>query len=172
MRILTSPGFLLAITLGACTPPASELSFSPADSVAIDSLYTTFRLGYQNLDAASVAALYTTDALYGSPGAPGFSVGRDPIAKNFAGFFDSIRADSAHLELRFRFVRRFRSATLASDVGYYSLRWIRGDSSRTPDVGKFVTVSVRDSTGRWRFALDSYSGGTVAAFEAAPPFEP
>lgn len=35
-----------------------------------------------------------------------------------------------------------------------------------------MTVMQRDSTGHWRFALDSYSGGSLAAFDSAPPYEP
>ncbi len=174
MRQLLLSCLALALSLNAgCSPQAAAgPAFSAADSLAIDSLYATFRLGYRELDAPRVAALYAADALYGAPGAPGFSLGRGPIANNFAGFFDYIRKDSAHLELRFRFVRRFRAGAFASDAGYYWLRPVWRDSAGPADVGKFVTIVRRDSTGQWRFSLDSYSGATVAAFDAAPDFEP
>ena len=99
-------------------------------------------------------------------------LGRGPIFENFDGFFRAVAADSAHLELRFRFVRRFRKDDLASDAGFYWLRRVRGDSAGKPSVGKFATVLQRDSTGQWRFALDTYSDGSLAAFDSAPAYEP
>lgn len=163
---------VLMATPVACTRAPAASTALAADSVAIDSLYQVFRLGYASLDAAKVTDLYREDALYASGDAPGFTVGRPPIAENFDGFFKAIAADSAHLELRFRFVRRFRKDDLASDAGYYWLRSVKGDSVGKPTVGKFVTVLQRDSTGQWRFALDTYSGASLAAFDSAPPYEP
>jgi uncharacterized protein (TIGR02246 family) len=171
--LLTRPALLttLVLLVPACAtrPPASSTT---ADSVAIDSLYTEFRAGYATLDADRVANLYATDALYGVPDAPAFQRGRTAVRSNFAGFFDGMRRDSATLEIRFRFARRFRTPALASDVGYYWLRAVHGDSGGPPSVGKFTTVIAPDSTGRWRFVLDSYTAAAVAAFDSAPPFEP
>ena len=163
---------LLLLPLVGCGGAAPPPAFTAADSLAIDSLYTTFRQAYRDLDAARVTALYGADAVYGAPGGGGFSVGQGPIAASFGSFFDYVRADSAYLELRFRFVDRFRSPTLASDAGYFWLRTVGKDSSTTPGVGKFVTVMARDTSGRWRFILDSYSESSLAAFDSAPPFEP
>lgn len=163
--------FVTAATT-ACTRQPIAATASSADSVAIDSLYQVFRIAYATLDAPKVTDLYREDALYGTGGSPGFTIGRPPIASNFEGFFQGIAADSATLELRFRFVRRFRKDDLASDAGYYWLRRVKGDSAGKPSVGKFVTVLQRDSTGQWRFAIDTYSGGSVAEFDAAPEYEP
>ena len=163
---------LLLLPLVGCAGAASPPTFSTADSLAIDSLYATFRQAYRDLDAARVTALYGADAVYGAPGGGGFSVGQGHIASSFGSFFDYVRADSAYLELRFRFVDRFRSPTLASDAGYFWLRTVGKDSSTAPGVGKFVTVMARDTSGRWRFILDSYSESSLAAFDSAPPFEP
>lgn len=163
---------LLLLPLAGCARAAPPPAFSAADSLAIDSLYTVFREAYRDLDAARVTALYGADAVYGQPGGGGFTVGQGHFASSFGSFFDFVRADSGYLELRFRFVKRFRSPTLASDAGYYWLRTVGRDSTTTPGVGKFVTVMARDTSGRWRFILDSYSGASLAAFDSAPSFEP
>ena len=170
--VIIVASLLAALATSACTRQPVASSTGAADSTAIDSLYRTFRLAYARLDAPAVVDLYRDDALYGSGGAPGFTVGRPPIARNFEGFFRSVGADSATLELRFRFIRRFRQGDLASDVGFYHLRQVKGDSGGRPSVGKFVTVIRRDSTGHWRFAVDTYSDGSVAAFDSAPAYEP
>lgn len=171
---LSSPlrSALLLLPLAGCGGAAPTAAFTAADSLAIDSLYSVFREAYRELDAARVTALYSADAVYGAPGGGGFSIGQGPIASSFGSFFDYVRADSGYLELRFRFVERFRSPTLASDVGYFWLRTVGRDSATTPGVGKFVTVMARDTSGRWRFILDSYSESSLAAFDTAPPFEP
>ena len=162
----------LASVVSGCTRQTARPTSAAADSAAIDSIYRVFRQAYANLDAARVADLYREDALYGPGGAPGFMLGRAPIFDNFDGFFRHVAADSARLELRFRFVRRFRNDDLASDAGFYWLRRVKGDSAGKPSVGKFVTILQRDSTGHWRFALDTYSDGSVAAFDSAPAYEP
>jgi uncharacterized protein (TIGR02246 family) len=170
---LVSPRLLAALLLlaPACATNAPARS-SSADSVAIDSLYAEFRAGYATLDAQRVANLYATDALYGAPDGPAYQRGRGTIVGNFTGFFDAMRRDSATLEVRFRFERRYRTPALASDVGYYWLRAVHGDSGGPPSAGKFTTVIAPDSAGRWRFVLDSYSEAAVTAFDSAPPFEP
>jgi uncharacterized protein (TIGR02246 family) len=173
MRPLIAFTILLsAAAMSACARRPDASATSSADSAAIDSLYQAFRRGYAALDAPMVGDLYREDALYAYGGGPGFMLGRDSITHGFAKFFRVVAADSAHLELRFRFVRRFRRDDLASDAGFYWLRRVKGDSAGKASVGKFVTVMQRDSTGRWRFALDSYSDGSLAAFDSAPPWVP
>lgn len=161
----------LLLALISCSPGQAP-SMTAADSAALDRLYRSFREAYAALDADKVAGLYAEDALYAPSGAPGFQRGRGYIEENFRGFFNAVRADSATLDLRFRFERRFRSATLASDAGYYRLspRW--GDSTGRAAAGKFVTIAQRDSTGQWRFIVDMYSDASLDAFEAAPAYEP
>jgi uncharacterized protein (TIGR02246 family) len=155
---------LLVATACAPSPPEPR-------AAAIDSLYGEFSAAYRTLDAARVANLYAPDALYGSPGAPGFLHGRAPIEADFQRFFAAVRADSAGIAISFRFVERRRSPTLATDVGFYALSTTQGDSART-GAGKFVTILAPDSAGHWRFVLDTYSDATMESFNAAPPFEP
>lgn len=164
--------FLAALLLVSACKPAPATPVVADAALAIDSLYHSFRAAYKDLDADRVVNLYQTDAVYGTPGAHGYTLGHAPLQTSFGSFFDAIRADSSWLELRFRFVSRFRSPALASDAGYYWLRSRRGEGGGTPSVGKFVTVIIPDSSGQWRFAVDSYSEATVAAFDSAPPFEP
>ncbi|MGE0354109.1 MAG: SgcJ/EcaC family oxidoreductase [Gemmatimonadales bacterium] len=161
----------LFLALTACSAGQAP-TMTAADSAAVDRLYVSFREAYAALDADRVAGLYAEDALYAPSGAPGFERGRGYIRENFRGFFNAVRADSATLDLRFRFERRFRSATLASDAGYYRLSLRRGDSTGRATAGKFVTIARRDSTGQWRFSLDMYSDAALDAFEAAPDYEP
>ncbi len=172
MRSLRTSCLLLALAALAACGPRPGPSASAADSLAIDSLYQTFRAAYASLNDSLVTSLYHPEAVYGSGGAPGFTVGRDSIAAGFQRFFQSVREQGATLELRFRFVRRFRHDRIASDAGYYWFRRRWPDSLAQPSIGKFVTVMTRDSMSRWGFATDTYSDATQAAFDAAPPFEP
>jgi hypothetical protein len=172
MNLLKASCLPLALAALAACGPRPGPSASAGDSLAIDSLYQTFRVAYASLNDSLVTALYHPDAVYGAGGAPGFTIGRDSIAPGFQRFFQSVREQGATLELRFRFVRRHRHDRIASDAGYYWLRRRWADSVAKPSIGKFVTVMTRDSMGRWGFATDTYSDATQAAFDAAPPFEP
>ena len=172
MRFVKASCLPIAIAALAACGPRPGPSASTADSLAIDSLYQTFRTAYALLNDSLVISLYHPEAVYGSGGAPGFTVGRDSIAPGFQRFFQSVRQQGATLDLRFRFVRRLRHDQIASDAGYYWLRRRWADSLAQPSIGKFVTVMTRDSMGRWGFATDTYSDATQVAFDAAPPFEP
>ena len=77
-------------TLGAATegPDASEL----------DGVYAAFSAGYDRLDAAAVAALYTEDALY--LGAENDVLrGRREIEAHLRSFFDRVRDRNGKLAI-------------------------------------------------------------------------
>lgn len=153
---------LLSTALVASVPLAAQA----ARHDGIDAVYREFVSGYARLDPDQVAALYTQDALYVSSRSPA-EIGREAIRANFAGFFDAVRADGATLQLQFRIVERRVEDDAAWDLGFYHLRRVVGDSLGRPSVGRFVTGSVRDEGGRWRFVLDSFEQSDLDAWNAA-----
>ena len=166
--LLASLFSLLAVL--ACARPPAESDMAARDK-AIDSLYHEFSAAYDALDPDRVTALYAPDAVMGSPGAPGYGRGRAAILADFKSFFDAKRQAGETISIRFSFVERRRTPTLASDAGFFALTTRKGDSTRT-GAGKFVTILAPDSAGTWRFVLDTYSDASVAAFEAAQALEP
>lgn len=170
-RYLVPTAALLAAACSAAPGPGAAPPDTAAVSRAIDSTYAAFRAAYARLDDSAVAALYTNDATYHAAGnAP--AVGRDAVHRVFRGFFDAMRADSATLALDFRIVRRELAPALAADVGYYQLAPVRRGVRGPASYGRFTTVLRPGPDGRWRFAVDSYTGSTREEWDAAPRHEP
>jgi uncharacterized protein (TIGR02246 family) len=123
----------------------------------LDAIYATFSKGYETLDPAAVANLYTEDALYLVPGNDVLR-GRKAILSNFTGFFDSIREAGSKIRIRFEIVDRQVEGGLATDVGYFILTRSNKDGGDSTNRGKFVVVGKKQKDGTWRIHVDGYSG--------------
>jgi uncharacterized protein (TIGR02246 family) len=156
---------LVALLALAAAPLAAQAP-TPAATRELDAVYAAFRDAYARLDVEAVTALYAEDALYLTAGEPPVR-GRAGIRAVFDAFFSGIRADGATLAIEFRIVRRDATTDLAADAGYYRLAVVRDGRAGTPSFGRFVTVIRRDREGRFRFAMDSYSGATAGEWDAA-----
>jgi hypothetical protein len=169
VRALWSVG-MYSLALSACAVTAGrsapEHTAAIPDSAAVNGAYEAMREAYARLDVQALAALFTSDGVFGGD-TLGFQASRPLIDQYIGGVFEAARADSARLDLTFRFVRRFRAPGLATDAGYYQLQWVGGSRPTPPTRGWFVAALVPDSTGRWRFAIDMDVPLAQAAFEAA-----
>lgn len=128
-----------------------------AAHAGLDAVYATFSKGYETLDPAAVANLYTEDALYLPPGSD-VSRGRKAILANFTGFFDSVRKAGSTIRIRFEILDRQVSGDLATDVGYFILTRSTKDGRDSTNRGKFVVVAKKQADGAWRIHVDGYSG--------------
>lgn len=145
-------------------PPAVVHAEGVAPHAGVDAIYQRFAAGYDTLDAAAVADLYTADALYLAPGSE-VQRGRDAIRGGFAGFFDAVRAEGGRLAIRFEILDRVVAPGLVSDVGHFLLGRDGGPEAR----GKFAVVAREEGDGAWRFHVDSYSDVEEAGPPAANP---
>lgn len=156
-------GSLLLVSLpGTAESPESPSSVvTHATGVAphpeLDGVYARFARAYDELDAAALGALYTTDALYLPAGGP-IQRGREEIEAGFRRFFDHVRSADARLEIDFEILDRRVSDGLAADVGIYTLQRFEADgTAQPPSRGRFTVVAVRGDDGAWRFHVDAFS---------------
>lgn len=156
MRTLAAAVLSLAL-LPAVLPAQVTHGPGVASHPGLDAVYATFSRGYETLDPATVANLYTEDALYLVPGDDVLR-GRKAILDNFTGFFDSTREAGSTLRIRFEIVDRQIEDSLTTDVGYFILSRSTKDGRDSTSRGKFVVVAKKQKDGAWRFHVDSYSG--------------
>jgi ketosteroid isomerase-like protein len=127
-----------------------------AHDPAFDAVYAKFTEGYKRADPGMVAALYTADAYYLSPGRM-IVQGKDSVLSAFA-FLSSYRNRPTGPAIGFRILDRQVSGDLAWDIGYYLMN---GDGkpiteADQPD-GKFIVLWKRGADGQWRIHADGYS---------------
>lgn len=151
--LLTVALALTSLSLPAQTGPVLDPG---ADAVpALDVLYEGLARAYDTLDPELAGALYAEGARYLPPDR-GPVVGREAITTVFADFFREAAIREHRLSIAFEILERRVEGTLAYDVGIYTLTRHDGHR-RATSRGKFVTVSIRDADGAWRFQVDSYS---------------
>lgn len=147
-------------------PPALVLAEGVVPHAGVDAIYHRFAAGYDRLDAAAVADLYTPDALYLAPGNEVMR-GRAAIGDSFAGFFGAVRAQGGRLAIRFEVLDRVVAPGMVGDVGHFLLSRPGGGGGGMR--GKFSVVARQGDDGAWRFHVDSYSGVDEAPAAAADP---
>ncbi|MGH8242843.1 MAG: YybH family protein [Steroidobacteraceae bacterium] len=163
------PKLLLVCILGWLPAIATQAQFDEAAPIpslileqgvvrhaGIDSIYAAFSSGYQALNPAAIARLYTESAVYLAPG-DNIQTGQQ-IEAIFARFFGRLKQRGSSAAISFRIVQRQVQEALAYDVGIYSLTITAADGSSRQDQGKFVTVATRTRAGAWELQVDSFSG--------------
>lgn len=160
---MTRAALLLSLLLAvaACGDERSRrpqpLEGIPAPvEAAMDSVYGRFVRAYDLLEADSVAALYTVDALY-LPADGDALRGRRAIRASFDNFFRRVRSEGVAVRIDFASVDRRGTDRLAYDVGYYVLEYLAGGEPFATSRGKFATVWRRGADERWRIHVDSFS---------------
>ncbi|MHB0969250.1 MAG: subclass B3 metallo-beta-lactamase [Thermoanaerobaculia bacterium] len=134
----------------------------------LDRVYAAFADGYTKLDAVAVGSLYEEDALYLTPSDSRSIIrGSHDITAQFTEFFDSVKNDGGRLAIRFSIVDRQISDGLATDAGYFELTRFGRDGTSGRSAGKFAGTLRRQSDGRWKFRVDSYTGSPEKAFDEA-----
>lgn len=156
MRTLAAAVLSLTLLPAALSAQATH-GPGAAPHAGLDAIYATFSKGYETLDPAAVANLYTEDALYLEPGSD-VSRGRKAILANFTGFFDSVRDSGSKVRIRFEILDRQVSGDLATDVGYFILSRSTKDGRDSTDRGKFIVIGKKQADGTWRIHVDGYSG--------------
>lgn len=156
MRTLAAAVLSLTLLPAALTAQATHGPGAAAHP-GLDAIYATFSKGYETLDPAAVANLYTEDALYLQPG-DDILRGRKGILANFTGFFDSVRKSGSTVRIRFEIVDRQVSENLATDLGYFILTRSAKEGRENTNRGKFVVVARKQKDGTWLIHVDGYSG--------------
>jgi uncharacterized protein (TIGR02246 family) len=147
--------FLLAAVAAACSPktetPATDTSGAPAasathdesaDRAAIDSIRSAWGAAAERKDAATVAGMYTDDAVVLEAESP-IASGRDAIQKAFAEAFpisSNLKINSDKLEV---------SGDLAYDYGTFS-RHVAPPGAKAMDMKGNYLVVLRREGGGWK----------------------
>lgn len=152
--------FLIIIVFVSFNAPAqnSELNLEKGVSMhkEIDAVYKTFSEAYRTLNAEMVANLYTETAAYLAPDND-ILQSREQIRPTFKSFFDYIKNEGRTMTISFRIFQRKVDKNMAYDVGIYTIRQFKDDEEVNMGQGKFVTVAVKEKSGKWRFQVDGYS---------------
>ena len=123
----------------------------------IDRIYKDFSKSYQTYDFKLVANLYTEDASYLSPDQE-IMTGRGAIEENFKAFFMRMKSTGRSMMITFRIVKRTVGDGLGYDVGTFEIQYSEKGKKTNKGTGKFVVVTKLGKDGKWRFAVDGYSG--------------
>ena len=156
MRTLVAAALSLTLLPAVLSAQATH-GPGAASHAGLDAIYATFSKGYETLDPAAVANLYTEDALYLEPDSD-VARGRKAVLANFTGFFDSVRDSGSTIRIRFEILDRQVSGDLATDVGYFILTRATKDGRDSTNRGKFIVVAKKQKDGTWRIHVDGYSG--------------
>ena len=142
-------GIGVAIVLGAA--PAWGQDDAGEAGAAFDRAYEEFSRAYREADPAGVAALYTEEAWYLSPGD---SIQQGQVVRHFE-WLSSYESGTGPV-VEFEILDREISGDLGYDIGYYSIRAADAPEG-SGSGGKFIVVWKRGADGTWRIHADSYS---------------
>jgi uncharacterized protein (TIGR02246 family) len=106
-------------------------------------------------DAAGIANMYATDAMFMPPNAPAVR-GRDAIRQVWAGLLGS-----GAVQLTLTTEKVLRSGNLAVEVGRYDFTVTPKGGAAMHDVGKY-SVTWRNTNGEWKIAVDIYNSDLPA----------
>ena len=170
LLVLAASLTLALITITAAAGQDLTLRPGVEAHAGIDAIYGKFTQAYKDLDPARVASLYTTDALYLSPGEDVLQ-GRGAIEQNFASAFTRAWDAGERLHIRFEILDRGIDGKLGYDVGYYHLKRVPKEGEVHTSTGKFtVVIRCEGKEGPCLFHVDSYSG--LPRPEPEPAAEP
>lgn len=134
-----------------------------------DILYQKFSNGYDELDAKTIANLYTKDAevLYLYKDAQPYSFkGRSSILGSFEEFFGYMINEKRTLTLVFKIIDRKEVDDKILDNGFYQMTIQIPEHEDFVDYGKISTVLQKEE-GEWKFCTDASTTATKEEFEKA-----
>ncbi|GIU02363.1 hypothetical protein TUM4630_33790 [Shewanella algidipiscicola] len=169
MKFLTS---LILICSALCCASAIAQQ-TDGDNEALNQFYRQFSSAFAQLDATVIADLYAEDASYiPEQQSKAITIGRENIISLYQRFFGKIKHKNAQIEVDFRVIDRQISPQIATDIGYYLIRFYPPKESEEPMsefAGKFVTVSKKQADGRWYLTVDTNNRGEPAFYYDAKP---
>ncbi len=136
----------------------------PSDhSLELNKVYETFSQAYADKDIGLIEAIYTTNAVYLTPGDT-IKLHADDFIPGFADMFHRADVDSIFLKLEFQIRERQQFPNQAIDAGYYRFTRLTSGEVTNISLGKFITVLSRQEDGSWKFTHDGYSDAPQSAW--------
>ncbi|GGQ06614.1 YybH family protein [Shewanella litoralis] len=173
LRFNTSILAYVTFAMCLCLSTLNAVAAEPIPHKALNDNFSQLVQAFEHLDLNSIEQIYTEDAVYVSETQDkGIILGKQNILNLYTRFFDKIKRKQATLEVDFRVLVRHSDKNSATDIGYYLVRFHPGADSGEPVsefAGKFVTVSAKDSNGKWRISVDSNTHATAKFYYDAKP---
>ncbi|GAA5188557.1 YybH family protein [Ferrimonas gelatinilytica] len=139
----------------------------------LNPIYDQFVDAYQTLNADPLVARYSNDAcMMGVSEREGFYEGREAIREAYQRWFDKVRQREATIDIRFRVVNRTLRGDMATDAGYYLIRYQPNQENEKPAsefAGKFIMNFHRESDDYWSVSVDSATRVKTELFTDAKP---
>ena len=156
------------VGLAACTtqqarrtdttsPATATLAGSPATDAAavrqaIETQNSRFSAAAVKADTATIAGLYTDDAIVMGPNAPAMH-GHDAIAKGFASMASEMKLTGLKLQTQ----DVIAAGDYAIETGAYDLTAAPPKAKPVHDVGKYIVVWKKQADGSYKLLRDIYN---------------
>lgn len=149
---------------------ATALSAGPvlAEDAGVNAIYDRLSAAYETENALALAEVYTKDAVVfpSQPNTP-WVIGHERIVNGPGAFLAKVKAQGGALAIRFRVTGRRMLGTSVIDTGLYHLTVADAAGKASVQVGKFLTVAVRQPDGNWAFIADTDTPMPAAAWDEA-----
>jgi pimeloyl-ACP methyl ester carboxylesterase/ketosteroid isomerase-like protein len=134
-----------------------------------DMLYEKFAKGYDELNAQTIANLYTNEAellnLYDKEN-PNSVKGKDDIKKYFQNFFQPYKAVNKQVQITFKITDRKKIDATVLDNGFYRIEIVTPSKPSFFYFGKFSTILEFNDSG-WKFRTDASNNTDFEEYENA-----
>lgn len=134
-----------------------------------DLLYAKFANGYDELNAETIAKLYTSNAellnLYDREN-PNSVKGQDEIQKYFQNFFQTYKALNKKVQITFKIINRNKVDENVLDNGFYRIGILTENKPTFYYYGKFSTV-LEFNGNTWKFRTDASNNTDFEEYENA-----
>lgn len=148
----------------------TALSAGPvlAEDASVDAIYDRLSAAYEAENALALADVYTKDAVV-FPSQPNTSwvIGHERIINGPGAFLTKVKSQGGALAIRFRVTGRRMLGSTVVDTGLYHLTVADAAGKANVQVGKFMTVAVRQPDGRWAFVADTDTPMPASAWDEA-----
>ena len=145
----------LIVIIGCTAGAQAQTSSKATADAAFAAVYAKFSEAYRQADAKAVAALYTDDALYLSPGGK-IERGHAYVLSQFERYLGRFKA-GAGPNIAFKIIEREVSGDMAHDIGYFIINEKAPVTENDPPSGKFAVTWKRTPGGEWKILSDTYN---------------